>query len=464
MENRGKELIKNTSLLLIGNVGSKLISFILIPIYTSVLTTAEYGSFDILATTESLLIPILTVDIGDAVFRYAMEKQNKPSKVFYSGFLVWLVGSLFFVIASFLFVNTKVYHYLWFLLTAYFAHSLYTLLINYAKGIDELQLIAVAGILNTFVFGVLSIFFLLIVPFGLQGYMLAYVFGFLIPDFFLIISLKKKIVISHELFDSKLVSRMLKYSFPLVFASISWWIISASDRYMVTWFCGSSENGLYSMSYKIPNILVAIMTIFSQAWVVSAVKENDNDFYRKIYKIYTILISSIGCLVIGNSELIGRLLYSSDFYLAWKLSPILIMAAIYQGLTGFLCDILTSRKDAKGIALASLIGSFLNLALNFVLINKCDAYGAAIATLISYLVVWAVLIVRLKTNHFISIIDFKDIIQILLLSITILCLYKSLAAGYTAAAISVLLFIVLNISTVQMIYNKVVKGFKGRKV
>ena len=338
-------------------------------------------------------------------------------------------------------------------------HSLYTFLINYSKGVDKLNLIAFGGIINTFTFGCLCVCLLVIWPLGLNGYMIAYIVGFVFPDIWILVGLRNKINIKIQFIDLKLLKKMLHYSIPLIFASISWWIISASDRYMITWFCGSSENGIYSMSYKIPNILVAVMTIFSQAWVVSAVKEDDNEFYKKIYRIYTSMLSIVGLILIGFSEIIGRILYSSDFYIAWKIAPLLIMAAIYQGLTGFLCDLLTSKKDAIGIAVSGLTGAFLNIILNIIFIQKFYAMGAAFATLISMLTVWGFLSIRLKKKYTINLNSIKDVLHIFLIFISIIAIQKSNTFGFIISGISIFVIIIINFSAVKSlvisIYNKI---------
>ena len=459
MKERNKELIKNTSLLMLGNIGSKMLSFILIPIYTSILTTSEYGIFDLLSTTESFLIPILTLDIGDAVFRYGIDEELNTNTVFNSGIFLWF-SSVFFAIVLTLFVqNIFDKKYCLFVLLTFIFHSLYTFLINYSKGVDKLNLIAFGGIINTFTFGCLCVCLLVIWPLGLNGYMIAYIVGFVFPDIWILVGLRNKINIKIQFIDLKLLKKMLHYSIPLIFASISWWIISASDIYMITWFCGSSENGIYSMSYKIPNILVAVMTIFSQAWVVSAVKEDDNEFYKKIYRIYTSMLSIVGLILIGFSEIIGRILYSSDFYIAWKIAPLLIMAAIYQGLTGFLCDLLTSKKDAIGIAVSGLTGAFLNIILNIIFIQKFYAMGAAFATLISMLTVWGFLSIRLKKKYTINLNSIKDVLHIFLIFISIIAIQKSNTFGFIISGISIFVIIIINFSAVKSlvisIYNKI---------
>lgn len=462
MQNRNKELLKNTTLLMIGNIGSKLLSFVLIPIYTSLLTTSEYGIFDLLATTESLLIPILTIDIGDGIFRYVMDKNSNCNKVFSSGMAIWGAGCILAFFITFIFQCIFSSEYCWFVFITFICHSLYTILINYAKGIDRLKIIAIGGIINTFSFGTTCILLLVILKQGLNGYMISYVIGFIVPDILIILSLMDRIKIRFEYFDFMLAKEMIKYSFPLVFASISWWIISASDRYMVTYFCGNASNGIYSMAYKIPNILAAVMTIFSQAWVISAVKVSDKSYYKNTYRFYTTTLSMVALIFIGLSEFFGRILYSEDFYVAWKISPILIVAAIYQGLTGFLCDLLTSKKDAFCIALSSVIGSIFNILLNFFFIQRYNALGAAISTLISYCIVWFFLCCVLSKKHYILLLSKIDIVQIILVIVTATCITHSLLLGYITATLSVFIIAIINYDLVKQIFLYVIKKILKR--
>lgn len=78
--NKYKYLIKNMGLLTISNFGSKILSFILIPIYTNYLTTVKYGTFDLFNTTISLLMPILTINIMSAVLRFSLDENSNKKR------------------------------------------------------------------------------------------------------------------------------------------------------------------------------------------------------------------------------------------------------------------------------------------------------------------------------------------------------------------------------------------------
>ena len=87
-----KELFKNFIALLISNFGSKLLSFLLVPLYTSVLTTSDYGNYDLINITILLLIPILTISISDAVTRFLLEKDSNKKQIISISFRITFYG------------------------------------------------------------------------------------------------------------------------------------------------------------------------------------------------------------------------------------------------------------------------------------------------------------------------------------------------------------------------------------
>ena len=82
MDNRYKYLIKNTGILTISSFSTKILTFLMVPLYTSVLTTEEYGTYDLAVSTVSLLIPILSVNIVDGVMRYSMDSRYDRADIF----------------------------------------------------------------------------------------------------------------------------------------------------------------------------------------------------------------------------------------------------------------------------------------------------------------------------------------------------------------------------------------------
>ncbi len=193
-------------------------------------------------------------------------------------------------------------------------------------------------------------------------------------------------------FNKKLFRDMLKYSAPLIPAYVLWWITSASDRWFVKSLCGGGVNGVYSVAYKIPSLLMMFTTLFYQAWQMSAI-ENRNDsglskFYTKIYGAYSSLLMIAAAGIIMLVKPLTYLLVDNDpeknFIYAYHYTPILVIAMIFQCLCQFTSSVYNVKKKSMNSMLTSIIAAAANLILNFLLIPEYGAYGAAIATAVSY--------------------------------------------------------------------------------
>lgn len=393
---RYKYLFKNIGLLTLSNFGTKLLSFFLVPLYTSILTTAEYGSYDLLYTTTSLLIPIFSIDIIDSVLRFSLDEKSDKQEVFSIGIKV--IGKSLIFLAILLLINhfvgflNVINQYLGYFILFYVAHMVLQLMQFFSRGIDHVADLSVSGVLNTAVMIALNILFLVVIRLGIDGYLLANIIANFLAALYLAIRTKVWKYIRFTGLSKRVESEMLTYSRPLVINMVSWWINNASDRYVVTWLCGIAANGIYSVGYKIPSILNVFQTIFNQAWQLSTVRELDQDdssaFYSQIYNTYNMLMVVLCSALIVLARIMADFLYAKDFFEAWKYVPFLMIAIVFGALSGFLGGIFQAYKDSKIQSQSTLIGALFNIALNFTLVLVCGPIGAAIATAISYYIVW----------------------------------------------------------------------------
>ena len=226
---------------------------------------------------------------------------------------------------------------------------------------------------------------------------------------------------------------MKDYSKPLLINNISWWISSASDRYIVTLMCGIAENGIYSVGYKIPSILNIFQTIFNQAWTISAVKDYDQEdskgFFRDMYNYYNfgMIIVCSGLIVIAR--LLASVLYAKDFYFAWRYVPFLLIATLFGSLSGYIGGIFAAVKDTKIFAKSSIIGAGINIVFNILLILIMGPLGAALSTAISYIVTWGLRVYHVKRYMFLKIKMRRDIISYVMLiiqGIVVVLIYNDL--------------------------------------
>ena len=148
--NKYKKLFSNTVAMTIGQFSSKVLSFLLIPLYTSILTTEEYGIYDIIVTTVTLLTPFLTLVISEAVLRFAIDNEYDNRYVFTIGISLVFLGSGILLLLSPLlsFVKSIAPYRLW-IIAFFFVMNLHTVLIQFLKGINKVTQYSIMGVIST---------------------------------------------------------------------------------------------------------------------------------------------------------------------------------------------------------------------------------------------------------------------------------------------------------------------------
>ena len=164
MKSRVKELFQNTILFILANMGSKILVFLMVPLYTAVLTTEEYGISDLVHTTSSILYYILTLKISDAVLRFCFLKEEYSlNSVFSIGLRVTLYGTLISIAVSISLMWIPLFsslgQYIFFIPFFILSHSFASLLHRFARGIGKVKVSAIGGVINTFVAIILNLFF-----------------------------------------------------------------------------------------------------------------------------------------------------------------------------------------------------------------------------------------------------------------------------------------------------------------
>ena len=401
-----KKLGTNIVLFAISSFGTKILNFLLVPLYTSYLTTSEYGTVDILNTVLQLLLPVFSFNIASGVIRFALDKENDKREVYQNGTKINLLGFVALLIFGWIgfsiFDSKLKISYLIFLQVGYLLSAIYTATANYFRGIGKVREMVFAGILSTLTSCVSNIVSLVILRAGIDGYLISILLSYLIPSLYMIIvGIKSKNIDFRVRIKDKILSKnMIIYSAPLIANSISWWFNSSLDRFFVLAMCGVAANGLLAVSYKIPSILALFQTIFNQAWTMSAVeefkKDNNSIFFSRIYSIYNCLMVIICSFLLIMNVFIAKILYANDFFYAWRYTGILVVSQLFGALSICISGVFDAVKDSKSLARTTIIGAIINTILNYVLILYLDVYGAVIATLISNIVIWVLRIVKVR--------------------------------------------------------------------
>ena len=396
--NKYKYLLKNIGILAISNFASKILVFLLVPLYTNVLTTEEYGIYEIAFSAVQILIPILTLNIIDAVMRYVMDRFYEKEEVVTVALSHLLISTA--IVGGLLFVNRvweiypsiRSYDTLIFWLFVF--HVWNQFFSGFAKGIEKVKEIGIASILGTISLVGGNLYFLLVVKAGLKGFFLTNILAQAVPSIYYIVCLQMWKYIRLGSFNKALQKKMLLYSFPLVFTSLCWWANNAFDKYAVAFICGTAVSGVLSVAYKIPSILSVIGNIVIQAWQISAIKEygakETKEFYGKVFRYLNFILCLCCSTLIVLSDVLAKFLFANDFYIAWKYVPLLLVASVINTSAGLLGPIFAAQMNSKSVAKSAIWGLVSNFVLNICFIYEIGVQGATIATVFSSFVIYAV--------------------------------------------------------------------------
>lgn len=389
--NRYKKLVGNSLIFAIGNLGSKLMQFIMIPLYSYTLTTSQYGKVDFLTTVVSLLLPIFSLDIYDAAFRFVLDKSDNRTQTLNTSLLfITLVSIGLIPLTILLQLLIKDYPLLntGFLLVA---SMFFSLISNYARAINKIRQFAIAGIINSLTMGFMSFILLYCLHWAMNGYLFSMAMGMVVATIYIIIACRLHLIFNLRLANKKKLSSLFKYGIPLVPNLLAWWLNSTSDRLFILMFIGASANGIYAMASKIPNMLSTLMTIFLQSWQISVVEEykgeKGKEFITNVFQVFltTIFIVAIGILMF--LKLIFHILVSNSYYTGWHVAPLILLSVVYSTIASFLGTIYTASKQTVPIMYTTVIGAIINIIFSLILIPTIGINGAAMANIISFAVV-----------------------------------------------------------------------------
>ncbi|MCI9594436.1 MAG: oligosaccharide flippase family protein [Lachnospiraceae bacterium] len=395
---RDKNLLKNIVLFGISSFGTRLIYFFLIPLYTSNLSTGDYGAVDLINIVISLITPILTVGIAESVLRFTIIMPEKRESILDCSLIVLMADMLILgagigLIWKFNRIELEPIYYI-FLMLSFLLNTLYQIFCNFFRGADQAGCMMAAGMLNAAVTCISNIVFLAHMGLGVRGYLCAMLLGVFIADVFFILQIRRRKLYSFggKRIDRLMFKSMIDYGKPLILNGISWWINNSLDRVIIVGILDTAANGIYAVSYKIPSILSVFQTIFNQAWTVSAIQEYGSDdkdsYYSKMYKVYEAGMFLICSLLLLLNMFLAKLLYAKDFFTAWHYTIPLMIAALAGAMSIFMSSIFCAVGDTKTVGMTTLVGAIVNLGLNLLLIPKIGLLGAAVATVISNIVIW----------------------------------------------------------------------------
>ncbi|MEG0560638.1 MAG: polysaccharide biosynthesis C-terminal domain-containing protein [Muribaculaceae bacterium] len=388
---RSGKLLKDIGIYAIGNLGSKLVTFMLVPLYTFYICPAEFGYYDICLTAIFMLMPFLSLQLRDGAFRFLVDADN----VFRKRAIVTFVYKTLFrnsivciLIGAFIYIFSSV-QYLWLLVVLLIVMSAYEVIIQVVRGLGNTKYFVVAGIVSSLFIGVFSILFVVIFKLGIEGVFYANILARFITILFLELRLKViKKYFGYNFNDSKTNKEILSYCLPLLPGAICWWLVGSSNKFFIEHYLGLDENGLYAVALKFTSILETIAFIFYQAWQETAIRQysspDRNRFFSSIINNYLFVL--IACVILFSFAL--KLNYGwlveHEYQLSVNYIYPLAVSAMFFSLSAFYdMGYQCSKKTIytlPGIVLASIV----NIIGNYFLIQILGVYGIILSSILTF--------------------------------------------------------------------------------
>ena len=404
---REKNLAKNTIIITIGKICTQLITFFLLPLYTGILSTEEYGTVDLLNTLVSLLLPIVTFQVEQALFRELIEvRDNEESKkkIISSGVITVIFQCIIYLIIFALispFINNN---YKFFLATNVIAYIFLSLFQQIARGLGDNKRYAIGSFISALFTILFNVLFLVVIKLGSYGMLLGTMSGQLIASIYLFISLKLYSYIKVNEYKKDIIKKLWKYSIPLIPNAISWWIFNASDRVIATMFLGVDRNGILAASLKFSSVFITFYNIFNMSWTESisvAINDEDvDDYFNKMFNIILNLFTAMSIGMISCMPFVFPIMINEKFGSGYGLVPISIIASLFNVVVGLLSVIYVAKKNTKAIANTSIVSAIINIVVHLSLIKFVGLYAAVISTFASFFIMSIYRLIDINKKYF----------------------------------------------------------------
>ena len=395
MDNKYKSLGINTALVFVGKLGSGLITFLMLPLYTRWLGPDQFGLADLVNTYSNIILSVATCCMADAIFIFPKTADyDGKCKYFSSGLAVSLIGIIVaFALAFFLklnpFSSLGTFHSNSFqivLLSSCLFLQNYTQ--QFTRSIDKMKVYSMSGIVLS---AAIAVYAFLFIPFwGADGYIYSIALANVTAAGYSFIVSGSYKFLSINYLDKSFAGDLLKYGVPLIPNSVMWWLVDGINRPIMEAELGLSAIGIYAVASKFPSVLNVISGAIGNAWGISVSeeygKDDFNHYFNQIFKLVFFLLMIFSLLMSILAKPIISIFAAPEYIEAYKLLPILLLSVILANASGMVGGIFMAMKQSKYFFYSSIYGATISVIATLILIRLYGVYGVAWASVLSFFV------------------------------------------------------------------------------
>lgn len=391
---RETKLIKNTAIIGFGMLCTRGVSFLLLPLYTSLLSTSDYGTVDLVNTLVTLIAYAFTLQFEQGVFRYLIDCRGDERKqkiyittTYSTVFLVTIIGILITILVC----RTVNYGYTLYLVLNIIATTCSSITCQIARGLDKTTVYTIGSFISASSQILFNVIFIAGFKWNVGGMLTATLLGSLLCIIYVFFSCRIYRYIKISCFEKEALKELLKYSLPLVPNTLCWWLVNFSDRIIISRFLGTSANGIYAVANKFPNLFSAVTRVFQMSWTENAAessKTEDRDkYYSKIMNQSICMIIFLCACVLAALPTVFKYFINSSYSESYYNIIILLVAGIFNSWSNLYGALFGALKYTKTIATTTVFAAIANVSLNLIFINRIGLYAASLSTLAAYLII-----------------------------------------------------------------------------
>ena len=460
MENKSQSLAKGMLIYAIGNFGTKILSFLIVPLYTFYISTEDMGVYDLLISTVNLLCPLVTMQIADAAYSWIIRGTRDYESCIRASMQLFWVNS---IVAA---VVTSVVHYFypiayfWEFLLLMFSYNALSVVQKLLRGLKNQRLFALSGILYTAIFLALNVVQICVLKKGVGSLLTSAFIANMLTIVMIYIVEKRVRVAFFRKPDMAVITGMLAFAIPLIPNQLSWWVINSSNRYIIGLFLGLSANGIFAIAHKFPSILQLVLSLFTTSWQDLAVADTEDPgtFYQDVFRRLYVIAFTMLLPLIPATKLVIVWFMESSYHGASNYVAFLYLGTVFQAFSSFYGVGYLRGKDTKQASATSIYGALANIVIHLGLVKFIGLQAASLSTFLGFVVMWLIrekqnrneLKIRIRWGNFLS-------YALPVLALSIGCNYTGVVVDCVLTGVGGVAFLVLNRSFLMELLGKIKK-------
>jgi len=378
-----QSLLKKIFIYSIGNISITIANFFLVPFYTFYLTPKEYGIYDLIISTTTILVPLLTLHIELGILRWMLPSNNDKKKIISNAIVILILNILIFSIIFFLLNKYSKIKYTDWIYLFVITFSFYGIIRQYIRGIGRNTQYVLADILYILIYFVFILFFMLHLKLGVKGLLISSIFAYFITILYLTIQSHFWLQFNFKLISISFIKELLKYTIPLIPNTINLLLMSILLKYIIVWFVGIEYNGIFAVAYKFASLLYIFNSIFYLAWQEKSIqtydKKKSKSYFSSVLNYYNKFLIIILIILVSLQRFILPIFISPEFENVIKYVPLLLLGNFYMVIGNFYGIIYQCEKKTAKLSFSSILGTFVTVTIAISLSFLIKMYAIIIA-------------------------------------------------------------------------------------